>query len=470
MRRLAIHFLQLLFAGFFALPALAAEALADYAGSVPLTTRGGDAIHKLELPLAVYAGVQHADLRDVRVFNAAQELVPHALLAEAPPAPPPPPAFAPPVFALPGAPGKTVDQLDVRIEQRADGSVVSIRTRSPGARPAPAQPAAAYIVDATAIDSTIAVITPQWRVAPDNYLGSARVEASDDLKHWRTVAAAAPLAYLQQGQARLVQERIEFTPTRSRYYRLSFAPAAPELEGIVAAPPLARPELRRQSLRVAGRAGANPGEVEFDLQVRAPVDRVRLIVAQSNSLAPVRLETRPAPRGEWRAVVATVAYRIVRDGQEQASPAVPVAPNPSPYWRAIVDQGGGGLGAAPPELEVSWPVRELIFLARGEGPFTLAFGRAEATAARLAPATLVPGYREGMEATFPVADSGPARQGPPPSPPMLPRIFGDADPKKAGLWAALLVGVLLLAGMAWRLARQMKAGAASAGQQSPPRE
>jgi hypothetical protein len=138
------------------------------------------------------------------------------------------------------APGKTVDQLDVRIEQRADGSVVSIRTRSPGARPAPAQPAAAYIVDATAIDSTIAVITPQWRVAPDNYLGSARVEASDDLKHWRTVVAGAPLAYLQQGQARLVQERIEFAPTRSRYYRLSFAPAAPELEGIAAASPPAR--------------------------------------------------------------------------------------------------------------------------------------------------------------------------------------------------------------------------------------
>ena len=55
MRRVASRVLPLLVAGCFALPALAAEALADYAGSVPLTTRGGDAIHKLELPLAVYA-------------------------------------------------------------------------------------------------------------------------------------------------------------------------------------------------------------------------------------------------------------------------------------------------------------------------------------------------------------------------------------------------------------------------------
>ena len=66
MGRLASHLLPLLVAGCFAPPALAAEALADYAGSVPRTTRGGDAIHKLELPRAVYAGVQHADLRDVR--------------------------------------------------------------------------------------------------------------------------------------------------------------------------------------------------------------------------------------------------------------------------------------------------------------------------------------------------------------------------------------------------------------------
>jgi Protein of unknown function (DUF3999) len=467
MSRQGIHGLLLALAGCLPLSASvagAAESLADYAGSVPVTTRGSEAIHKLELPLAVYAGVQHADLRDLRVFNAAQELVPYALMDDAPPAPAPSAVFTPPVFPILAEPGKTADQLDVRIEQRADGSVVSIRTRgaggtgAAGARLAPGRQAAAYIVDATKLDSAIAAVTPQWRETPDSYIGSVHIEASEDLKFWRTVVAGAPLVYLRQGQARLVQDRIEFAATRSRYFRLVFSPAAPELAGLAAEAPSSRPEIRRLTLRVPGHAGANPGEFEFDLGLRAPVDRIRLIVPQSNTLAPVRLEIRPEPRGEWRPVVSTVAYRIVREGQELTSPAVPVPPNASPRWRAVVDQNSGGLGNVAPELEVSWPARNLVFLARGQGPYALAFGRRDALPVQLPPATLVPGYRDGAENGFPVADIGPLRTGPPPSPPLLPRFIGDADPQKLLLWAALILGVLILAGMAWRLSRQMKDG------------
>jgi hypothetical protein len=430
-------------------------------------------LYRIELPQAVYAGVQHADLRDLRAFNAAQELLPYALAGEAPPAPAPGAVYSPPVFAIPAAAGKPADQFDVRIAQRADGSVVSIRTRGAGsARATPGAQAAAYLVDATKIDSAIAAVKPQWRETPDHYVGNVRIEVSDDLRDWRTLVAAAPVAYLTQGQARLVQDRIEFTPTRARYFRLAFAPAAPDMRGLAAEAPSSHGEIRRQTLRVAGRAGGKPGEFEFDLGLRAPVDRVRLVVPQSNALAPVRLEARPDARGDWRPVVSTVAYRVVRDAQELASPAVAVAPNSSPHWRVVVDQTSGGLGNIAPELEVSWPARNLVFLARGQGPYTLAFGRRDAAPARLPLATLVPGYRDGAENSFPLAEAGPARAGPPPSPPLLPQFIGDADPKKLGLWSALMLGVLVLMGMAWRLARQMKGGAVrgAAAKQGPAQE
>lgn len=458
--------------------AVAADAIADYAGSVALTTRGSEALYRVELPQAVYAGIRHADLRDLRVFNAAQELVPYALLSETTPVLPPSSVFTPPVFPVWAEAGKTADPLDVRIEQRADGSVVSIRARGAGgtgagSRPAPGRQAVAYIVDATKIDSAIAAMRPEWRVTPENYIGSMRIEASENLKDWRTVITGSTLAYLAQGQSRLVQDRIQLQPTRSRYFRLTFSPAAPELTGLAAEAPSSRAEIRRQSLKVAGRAGAGPGEFEFDLGQRAPVDRVRVIVPQSNALAPVRLDVRPEPRGEWRSVVSTVAYRIVRDGQELWSPAVPVAPNPSPRWRVVVDQTSGGFGPGTPELEVTWPARDLVFLARGQGPFTLAFGRNEAAPAQLPVATLVPGYRDGSESAIAVAETGAVRAASPPSPPILPQFVGDADPKKLGLWAALIAGVLVLAAMAWRLARQMKAGAvtdAAGAPQFPKKE
>lgn len=478
MSRRAINFVLALIGGCLAplAPFAAAEAVADYAGSMLLTTRGGEAMHRLELPIAVYAGVQHADLRDLRVFNAAQELVPYALASDLPPAAAVPSAvFTPPVFPIWAEAGKTADQLDVRIEQREDGSVVSIKTRGAktGARAAPGRYAVAYIVDATKIDSPIASIKPQWRETPDNYVGTVRIEAGEDLKAWRTLVTGAPLAFLTQGQARLVQDTFKFPPTRSKYFRVILSPKAPEIVGLSADAPSARGETRRQTMHMAGHAGANAGEIEFDLGIRAPIDRVRLVVPQPNALAPVRLDARPEPRGEWRPVVSTVAYRIVRDGQELASPAVPVASNASPRWRAVVDQTSGGFGQLAPELEVSWPARNLVFLARGQGPFTLAFGRRDAPPVQLPLATLVPGYRDGPENSFPVADIGPVRSAPPPAPPVLPQFIGDADPKTLGLWAALILGVLVLAGMAWRLARQMKngtAGGAPAAKQESTRE
>lgn len=461
----------------------ATETAADYSAGLPLVTRAGEAMHRVELPLSVYAGIQYADLRDVRVFNRAGELVPFALAGDRPAPPPPGSAFTPPVFPVWGEVGKAPNQLDVRIEQRDDGSVVSIKTKglkdalgnkgSKGKLRTPVERyAIAYIIDASKIDSPIAAMTPQWRAAPENYVGTVRIEAGEDLKEWRPLLIGAPLAFLSQGGARLIQDSYRFTPVRAKYFRIVLSPRAPEMVALNAEGPSTQPETRRQSVRVSGRAGTNPGEIEFDLGLRAPVDRIRIVVPQPNALAPLRLDVRPDPRGEWRPVVATVAYRIVRDGIELASPAVPIALNPSPRWRAVVDQSGGGFGSALPELEASWPVRNLVFLARGEGPFLLAFGRQDAQPAQLPLSTLIPGYQDGGETAFPLAETGALRSAPAPAPSRMPQFIGDADPKKVGLWAALIIGVLVLALMAWRLSRQLKDGATNrAGDdaRTPPR-
>ena len=438
----------------------AAEVASDYASSMLLTTQGGEALYRIELPVAVYGGIQHADLSDLRVFNAANELVPFALADATPPAPNPSETFSPPVFPVWAVPGKRVDQLDVRIEQRADGTLTSIKTMGAPTRPNAPKQAVNYIIDATAIALPIAVMRPQWQTEPENYIGSARVEASDDLKDWKTIVAGASLVYLVQGQTRLAQDRILLPPTKAKYYRVTFGASAPMLSDMQMDAPALRGDPPRQSIRVPGHAGAKPGEIEFDLGVRAPVDRIRIDVRQSNALAPVRIESRFDARAEWRPVVTTIAYRIVRDGKEIASPDVPVAPNTSREWRAVVDAASGGLGTPPPELEASWPARNLVFVARGAGPFTLAFGKKDATRAALPLPSLIPGYRDQGENSLPAATIGALQVAPPPAPSLLPGFLADQEPQRIGLWAALIAGVLLLAAMAWKLSRQMQKGAA----------
>jgi len=443
--------------------ARAAEAPTDFAAAMSLTTQGNEALQRVEIPVAVYANAQFADLRDVRIFNAANEPVPFALVSDVPQPSAPAETFSPPVFPVFGVPGKRVDQLDVRIEQRADGTVASIRTiNAPPLTPNVPQHPINYIIDASAATLPVAVMRPKWQTPPENYIGTARIEASDDLKTWRTLVADASLVYLVQGATRLSQDRILLPPVRAKYFRVTLGASAPLLVGVQMDAPALRGEPKRQAVRVAGQPGEQPTEIRYDLGVHAPVDRLRVDVRQTNALAPVRIESRAEPKAEWRLIASSIAYRLVRDGREIASPEVSIGVNASREWRLVIDAASGGLGSPLPELEASWPVRNLVFLARGSGPFTLAVGKKDAPGVALPIASLIPGYRDQGEASLPAATVGELRKAPPPPPPLLPAFIGEQDPKKLGLWGALLVGVLLLAVMAWRLSRQMQ------GARTPP--
>jgi hypothetical protein len=55
-----------------------AERSSDFAYGISVQPASADALVQIEVPQAVYETVVRADLGDVRVFNAADESVPHA--------------------------------------------------------------------------------------------------------------------------------------------------------------------------------------------------------------------------------------------------------------------------------------------------------------------------------------------------------------------------------------------------------
>ena len=125
-------------------------------------------------------------------------------------------------------------------------------------------------------------------------------------------------------------------------------------------------------------------------------------------------------------------------------------------WRLTVDASDSTIGSAVPRLEIGYRPHDLFFIARGSGPFTLAFGSAVAEPLKVNVAALFDGigrHREnGLErwvtpqSTWMVL-GGPQRLSPPPKPLPMRRIL---------LWSVLLAGVLVVAAMAWRLARRLK--------------
>ena len=125
-------------------------------------------------------------------------------------------------------------------------------------------------------------------------------------------------------------------------------------------------------------------------------------------------------------------------------------------WRLTVDASDSTIGSAVPRLEIGYRPHDLFFIARGSGPFTLAFGSAVAEPLKVNVSALFEGigrHREnGLERWVAPQGArlllgGPQRLSPPPKPLPMRRIL---------LWSILLAGVLVVAVMAWRLARRLK--------------
>jgi len=81
-------------------------------------------------------------------------------------------------------------------------------------------------------------------------------------------------------------------------------------------------------------------------------------------------------RGKQRRAVAAgeraTAYRLRRDGAEVSNPDIAIGANTDRYWLLRVDRRRRARCGGP-KLLLGW-VREIVWLARGDPPFTLAYG------------------------------------------------------------------------------------------------
>jgi uncharacterized protein DUF3999 len=441
--------------------ALAAQAQApsDFAWRLPLSTTGDGAFFRVEVPAAVYDGALRADLGDVRVFNADGAPVPIAFLARPAAAREATAPVALQLFPLRvDRDRRDLGDLTMTVRRDASGTTVNLATRD-GAAVA-GERLAGYLVDASDQKSPLTALTLSL---PEGFNVSTRVrvEGSDDLAGWRVLASGAPVLAVEFGGRRLSRDRVDLAPGPSRYLRIATEPGQPPLEIAGARGELADRLIdpARQSRKVEGVADKpNSGEYVFDLGGTPPVDRIALELPEINTVVPAQVYARRDPKDEWRAVGATVFYRLKQDTDETTSPPWPVATAPARYWKISVDPRSGGLGNKPPTLTALWIPQALVFAARGGGPFELAYGSAQAKPVALPIETLVPGYEARVTpATFALATAGAAK-----TPPAMAALRQPVDLKRWLLWAALGLATLVLGWMAYALSRQMRTPASAA--------
>lgn len=438
---------------FVALPAHA-QSPGDFAYAAPVEVSSQEALLWLELPAAVYEGAVRTDLGDLRVFNAAGEVVPHAFLPQSEGAKVVAPPQRVPLFPLRGAAAKGLQGVDVRVDRTGIQTRVTLRGQEAGPRDSALL---GYLADLSALERPMGALLPVFSVQAGDLVTKLRVEGSDDLSRWTLLTDAAPILRLASGGQKLERTRVDLEPRKFKYLRLSWpgTTPTPELESLSVelAPLMAPPPRAWKSATPI--AAEKPGEYAFDLGGHFPVDRLRLKLPEANTVGAVQILSRAKPEHPWRPVTSGSVYRLLRNGTEVISPDLAFVTTSAHYWLVRVDSRGGGLGSGALGLDAGWLPQRLVFAARGAGPFQIAWGNRSARPAEYSVDTLIPGYRHEVALDQLAVPIGAARLG-------VARVLsGDAatreqfDWKTVLMWASLVLGVAVLARMAFVLARKM---------------
>jgi hypothetical protein len=430
----------------------------DFAYRMRVTDTADAAAYRVALPLDVYQKIVHPDLADLRVFNSNGEQVPFAI--EKPTAGTVASADRPlPIFPLKDDSAATLDAVRVTIESGRS----AVNFQSAGPNPA-SDRVARYLIDGRALDTPVSSLVLVWPNDAADFAGRVTVEASDSLSDWRVVAGAAPIANLHSTADRLVEQRVEFSATKARFWRLAWVgPAAPfELTSIGGGPAEHSVDVLHASMTVAatptkdaskaelsksGASKATPGEFEYDIGATVPIDRINLELPDINSVVYVELLSRARPQDAWNSAGRRGFYRLKSAGEELRNGPVPVNLTTDRYWLLRTDPRKGGLGTAAPKLSVEWIPHQVVFIARGAGPFQVAYGSFAAESAAVSLSML--------PANLTIA----------PASLSAPEVSGDksllqapADPfpwKTPLLWVMLIAGAGFLGWMALKLSKDV---------------
>lgn len=460
-------------------------------GALPITVQGAGPHYRLTLPVAAYALSPGNGLYDLRVHNAAGQAIPFAWVrndtVEHTTA-----TRAVPIFPLPIDSTSSPANTALAFAILANGALQPV-SKVPAASDLAKDTANNWLMDVSQIRGRL--LQAHFAIAAQQSgVFAFQLQASDDLKQWHNVGGQEQLLRLQHDGQTIERLTMDLGSIQSHFLRLRWLDAQhgatltkvtiDSVDDIE--PP---PALQWTDALAPEQCGSD--YCDYRVPSGAPASRLKVSLGQSNTLSTIRLygmattgTAQPRPlyhhhnplyalrrhkhqligsdaQGE-SLLTEAVVYRLSYPQGEVVSE--PIELNGSSWDTLRLRTTGpiAALGATPPKLSLAVPLKTLVFLGQGGGPYSVAVAdgsdaKQRAAGAPVALSTLIPNYKPELlsaieQATVAVPAAVPAQAtAAAPSEP--------APKKRYWLWAALVAGLVLLGGMAWSLLRGLpKAG------------
>ena len=429
----------LLFLPLLSFPLFAEEQLRseDFAGTRVYTGREGGLL-VLEIPPEVFQGLRRPDLGDLRIFDESGLALPHTIRNKAPGYFTPPPRDIP-FFVWEGGRENNFPAGNTDIEINTSGGIVRIRNQNN----VPAR-SSVFLADLSSLDYPPAFLRATIEGTNFNYPLS--IHYSDDLSAWRALGRSQVLAYFGSN----VLNTLELPENESfNYLLLSFQREVP----LLALTAFFREEEREaeyQEVTIRGTKSPDGRRINYNTGAFLPAELLDFALTETDSI-PVIIKNRMSENAEWRVEARGNLFRfnsasgIVRNPPFEIANSSPSAPKGrGPFWE--LEAAGDLPFNEVPDLHIRWRTRELIFPARGQGPWTLAYGNHESPP--LAAEVPVPAGAELSDAIFTGEYSYTERA--------LAEIPRESNLRSYLLWSFLIAATLILLFLAYSIAKSMR--------------
>lgn len=430
------------------------ESPRDYAFGRSLETSVPSRWYRVLLPLAVYEQSTSPNLDDVRVFNQSGEPVPFSLVTATRPQVVAQstalhlfPLDASPLAAAPdaGESNKILLRSGNGVEIVLEGQKAAVA----------GQHYLLTLPEQATGEMAISQLQLLWNPPKTSWQGTASVYYSEDLKRWYTLREDMPLLDVVSGQDRLKLDRIDtdtvLSPDANRYLMvvLNAQSQGMTLTGVnaISAPAQMAPE----AIDLEGEGEQlSTSEAQWHWAHPQPLSTVSFLL-NGDGVLPVEIAWRSTEKDTWHPLRKEVLYRL--EGKTSA----PVSLNGERVQAVKITTLNARLPEYLPNVIGHRDRVDLVFNAQGKAPYVLAWGNGAAKPANLEPDMLIPAdLRKTYDmANLPQADivddvalGGEAR--------LTATSAGEQESRMNALlvWSVLIVGVILLALMAWRIWRE----------------
>lgn len=446
----------------------------DYEKGRHLTVQDGSALGIYTLPLDILAAID-GNLAELAVFNADGNLVTYTVRV--------PEAMERstltqtlPLFPLYVAGPQQGRAATVEVATQSDGTLARVQVSAQSVPPTSTSRIHRYLVDASAAKGAIEelsfVIRPH--ASPDaNFTWPVRIAAGNSLDTLSPVAYSGTLARLSHQGTNLNVEALATPGLRERYLAITWDGEAPgEIErvearvsakGLGAALQTTYLEAQRVPWEEAAKLGAVTEPrfaLAYDARAVLPLRALQLELPEGNRVALVDVYTKaqpPSTSDPGVLVFSGAVFRLLHQGGTVAHAPFDVATT-ARYVTVTTSQAASvaALGLIREQgpfsrLEVTYAPTQVLFVASGAAPFTLAYGTYQPSHA-VSPSELgllganlnaPPSARDNVVVGEPFTLGSKVR---PPEPWPWKRI---------GLWSVLLVGLGVLAVMTRGLVRRL---------------